>query len=218
MKRFFSFALALALLCLSLSFVGCAPIDTTGLLEAAPELIARSALLNEIFFGEGIPYDEAGEEQGVFYPADEAYLSEHGIKTVSDLVTMTKAVFSEAYAALILGSGVSGFPVDGGAYVYPRYASSQPENLRDENETILVSSTSEFLLNPVGRSSYDYSTLKISAAERKYAVLSLSVTTVSLLPHDERVEGADNTVTETLVMEIKFVRENGAWRIDSPTY
>lgn len=218
MKKLLSFALALALLCLPFSFAGCAPIDTTGLLEAAPDLIARSALLNEIFFGEGIPFNEEGEAQGVFYPADKTWLAEHGIKTVSDLAEMTKGVFSQAYAALILGSGVSGFPADGGAYIYPRYASSQPENLRDENETILVSSTNEFLRDPVGRSTYDYNTLKIVGTERSYAVLSLSVTTVSLLPHDERVEGADNTVTETVTMEIKFVYEGGAWRIDSPTY
>lgn len=214
-----SLSLALAFLCLfcALPLAGCAKIDTTGLLDEAPALIEKSALVNEIFFGDGIPYDENGTPQGNFYPADPAYLAEHNLKTTSDLRALTESVFSQEYAAIILGSGIAGFPADVG-YVYPRYASSQAENLRDENETILVSSTSEFLLNPIGKSTYHYETLTLVATTRHYALLSLSVTTVSLLPADERVEGQDNTVTATVTMEIKFVKEGGAWRIDSPTY
>lgn len=218
MKKILSIALSLVCLFCALPLVGCAKLDTTGLAEAAPDLIARSAFLNEIFFGEGIPYDESGEAQGVYYPVDPAWVAETDIHTTTELAAMTEEVFSQAYAALILGSGISGFPVSGGSYIYPRYASSQAENLRDENETILVSSTSEFLINPIGKSTYDYATLRIAAVERDYAMVTLSVTTVSLIPHDERVEGADNTVTTTETVEIKFVKEGGAWRIDSPTY
>ena len=217
MKKLLSLTLALVCLFAAIPLAGCAKIDTTGLLGEAPALIEKSALVNEIFFGDGIPYDENGTPQGNFYPADPAYLAEHSLKTTSDLRTLTESVFSQEYAAIILGSGIAGFPADVG-YVYPRYASSQAENLRDENETILVSSTSEFLLNPIGKSTYHYETLELVATTRHYALLSLSVTTVSLLPADERVEGQDNTVTATVTMEIKFVKENGAWRIDSPTY
>jgi hypothetical protein len=217
MKKLLSLALALVFFALSLSFVGCAKIDTTGLLDDAPALIEKSALVNQIFFGDGIPYDEDGTPQGNFYPADTAWLDAHGLKTTTDLKTLTESVFSQEYASIILGSGIAGFPAEVG-YVYPRYASSQAENLRDENETILVSSTSEFLANPIGKSTYHYDTLALVATARNYAVLSLSVTTTTLLPADERVEGADNTVTTTVTMEIKFVKEGGAWRIDSPTY
>ena len=218
MKKFLSLALSLVCLFCALPLAGCAKIDTTGLLDAAPALIEKSALVNEIFFGEGIPYDKNGEAQGYFYPADAAWLAEHGIKTTADLATLTESVFSQEYAAIILGSGISGFPAGGGAYVYPRYASSQPENLRDEDETILVSTNNEFLINPIGKSTYDYSTLTLIATARDYAVLALSVTTTTLLPEDERVEGETNTTTTTVTMEIKFVFEGGAWRIDSPTY
>ncbi len=218
MKKTLSLILAVLCLFAALPLVGCAKIDTTGLLDAAPALIERSAFVNAIFFGEGIPYDEDGEAQGNFYPADAAWLAEHDLKTTADLAALCESVFSQEYAAIILGSGISGFPAGGGAYVYPRYASSQPENLRDEKETILVSTNNEFLINPIGKSTYAYETLTLVATERHYAVLSLSVTTTSLLPADERVEGEDNTVTTTVTMEIKFVREGGEWRIDSPTY
>lgn len=217
MKKLLSLALVVVCLLTVLPLFGCAKIDTTGLIEAAPALIEKSALVNAIFYGEGIPYDAQAAPQGNFYPADKAWLSSHDIKTTSDLATLCESVFSQEYADIILGSGIAGFPADVG-YIYPRYASSQPENLRDENETILVSSTSEFLLNPIGKSTYDYTTLTLIARERHYAVLALSVTTTTLLPADERVEGEDNTVTTTVTMEIKFVMEGGGWRIDSPTY
>lgn len=217
MKKILSTTLAALLVLLALPLVGCAKIDTTGLFEEAPALIERSALVNAIFYGDGIPYDESGEPLGVFYPADEGWLAAHNLKTTEDLRTLTASVFSQPYAEIILSSGIAGFPSDVG-YVYPRYASSQPENLRDENETILVSTNNEFLLNPIGKSTYDYDTLTLVARERAYAVLSLSVTTTTLLPEDERVPGEDNTVTTTVTMEIKFVKEGNAWKIDSPTY
>lgn len=217
MKKLLSLALSLFLLFAALPLVGCAKLDTTGLLDAAPALIEKSALVNRIFYGEGIPYDKDGTPLGVFYPADREWLEAHGLKTTADLRALTASVFSQAYTDIILSSGIAGFPSDVG-YVYPRYASSQAENLRDENETILVSTNNEFLLNPIGKSTYDYETITLVATERTYAVLSLSVTTTTLLPEDERVEGEDNTVTATVTMQIKFVRENGEWRIDSPTY
>jgi hypothetical protein len=163
-------------------------------------------------------YDENGTPQGVFYPADTEWLSSHGLKTTADLKALTESVFSQEYAAIILSSGISGFPASDVGYVYPRYASSQAENLRDENETILVSTNNEFLTNPIGKSTYDYASLALVATTRTYAVLALSVTTTTLLPADERVEGEDNTFTTTVTMEIKFVNEGGEWRIDSPTY
>ena len=141
MKKLLSLALSLVCLLTALPLAGCAKIDTTGLMEAAPALIEKSALVNEIFFGEGIPYDEGGTPQGNFYPADTAWLEAHDIKTTSDLRALAESVFTLEYADIILGSGIAGFPAGGGDYIYPRYASSQPENLRDENETILVSST-----------------------------------------------------------------------------
>ena len=217
MKKILSVTLALLFVLLALPLCGCAGIDTSGLLDAAPALIERSALVNEIFYGEGIPYDEDGTPYGVFYPADREFLTAHGLKTTADLRALTASVFSQAYTEIILSTGIAGFPAEVG-YVYPRYASSQAENLRDENETILVSTNNEFLLNPIGKSTYHYDTLQLVATTRTYAVLSLSVTTTMLLPEDERVPGEDNTVTTTVEMEIKFVRENNEWRIDSPTY
>lgn len=196
-----------------LSLSSCAKLDTTGLLEAAPDLIARSAKLNEVYFGEGIPHDPNATPVGDYYEADRAYLVEAGFSTIEQLKKETRKVFSAEYSEIIFTANLSGFAVEGSGYTYARYASSQPEALRDEKETILVY-VGDGKQNPylLGKSTYDYASAEITDVGRDYAELTLSVHTVypvcELYP-----EGYE----ETAPMKIRFVYENG-WRIDSPTY
>lgn len=211
MKKKLLYALSgLLLLSLILSFAycaGCAPLDTTGLLEAAPDLISRSAEFNEIYYGEGIPYDAmSGAAIGVYYYADKTYLAEKGFSTVTELQEKTKEVFSEAYCRSLFAYAFEGVSSAG---LYSRYSSNQAEIDRNEKETILVSSTHEAIL---GATLYDFSTLAIEAVEHDYATVSLSAT-VTYLPSDEHPDG----YSEDTVIRIRFIKENG-WKIDSATY
>ena len=205
--------LSLLIISLSLSLSSCAKLDTTGLLDAAPSLIERAARLNEIYFGEGIPYDKDSTPLGNYYEADRNYLREAGFSTVTQLKKLTTDVFSEEYSSILFDTNLSGFAVDGSGYTYARYASSQAEALRDENETILVY-VGEGIQNPylLGKSTYDTSTLSLDKVGKDYAEVSLSVHTVypvcEIYP-----EGHETTIT----MTVRFVYEDG-WRIDSPTY
>ena len=212
MKKIVSLLLtAVTLLSVGLSCASCAKLDTTGLLEDAPVLIARSATLNEIYYGTGIPYDEnAVGATGNYYPADKAYLAEAGFSTVAALKALTAEVFSAAYCAILYQSAFEGFSAEGSGYVYARYSSSQAENLRDEKETILVNS--KHTGTAIGQSTYDFSTLALGRVGKDYATVTLSVTTV-YAPGEQMPDG----LTTTDVMEIRFVYEDG-WRIDSPTY
>ena len=196
-----------------LSLSSCAKLDTTGLLEAAPALIARSATLNEVYFGEGIPHDPNTTPVGDYYEADRAYLSEAGFSTIEQLKKETRKVFSSEYSDIIFTANLSGFAVEGSGYTYARYASSQPEALRDEKETILVY-VGDGKQNPylLGKSTYDYASAEITDVGRDYAELTLSVHTV--YPVCEMYpEGFE----ENAPMTVRFVYEDG-WRIDSPTY
>ena len=214
MKKIYSILLlSLLLLSFSLSLSSCAKLDTTGLLDAAPSLIERAALLNEIYFGEGIPYNKDAIPLGNYYEADKDYLREAGFSTVTQLKKLTTDVFSEEYSNILFDTNLSGFAVDGSGYTYARYASSQAEALRDEKETILVY-VGEGIQNPylLGESTYDYSTLSMGKVGRDYAELTLSVHTI--YPVCETYpEGHETTIT----MTVRFVYEDG-WRIDSPTY
>ncbi len=210
MKKIASLWLALLLLTLPLFSAGCA-LDTTGLLEAAPTLIEKSAFYNEIYFGQGIPWDALATPTGVYYPAQRGFLTAHGIETVAKLQAATALVFSEGYCRVIFQGAFSGFAAEGAVgAVYARYASSQSASSRDEKETILVSTNDWHLQNPIGETTYHYDTLRLGEVGGGYAYVHLTVTTVF------GAEG-DSPSTSQEEMKIKFVYENG-WRIDSPTY
>ncbi len=226
MKKTLARSLAAALL-LSLALAlgscagGCFAMDATGLLDAAPALITRAATFNEIYYGAGIPFDETVTDYGSYYPADPAYLAAAGFSTVAELREATAEVFSEDYTTLIAETSLGGFAAEGTTgYVYARYASSQAENLRDENETILVYGKSSYLDYPIGTSAYDFTTMKITRRTRDYVAVTLSVTTVTrdLPPEGEEPPATPTYTTKTADMEIRFVKETAGWRIDSATY
>ena len=210
MKKMVSLGLVLVL-CFTF-LPSCAKLDTTGLLEAAPALIKKSIELNEIYYGEGIPYNEGGVPIGNYYPADKDYLDEHGFHTIDELKALTSKVFSENYCRAIFTSVLSGFSAEGSGYIYARYSSSQAEAIRDENETILVSSTATSSLAHIISMEYDYAGIRLGKVDRKYAMVLIPTITV-FAPDEEH--STEYTVTEET--EIKFVYENG-WRIDSATY
>ena len=210
MKKFVALFLALLLALPLLS--SCARLNTDGLLTAAPDLIRRSAFFNDIYYGAGIPYNSLAEPAiGVYYYADPDFLSKHGFSTVDELKAMTQEVFSSAYCEDIFQYAFSGFAAEGG-YVYARYSSSQAVNLRDEEETILVSSTQEGMLNQVGSTAYHYDTLRIAEVGGDYAKVAITVT-VTYLPDEEHPDG----YTQEDELLIRFVYQDG-WRIDSATY
>lgn len=203
--------LFLAALCLSM-LCGCAKLNTDGLLEAAPDLIRRAHALNEIYYGEGIPYDRQATPIGNYYPADKLYLSEQGFSTIDELKAKTARVFSFDYCQSIYTSTLSGLAAEGSGYIYARYSSSQAQALRDEDETILVLSTAENKLAHRISITYDYAGVRLGEVGRNYAMVILP--TVTLLYADE--DHPENyEVRED--MAIKFVYEDG-WRIDSATY
>ncbi|MBQ8350671.1 MAG: hypothetical protein IJY20_01330 [Clostridia bacterium] len=210
MKKFLSLLL-LAAICLCV-LPGCASLDTTGLLEAAPDLIRRAAALNEIYYGAGIPYDQSGEPIGNYYPADKSYLAEQGFSTIAELKSKTAAVFSVSYCEAIYAATLSGFAAEGSGYIIARYSSSQAENLRDENETILVSTTAENQLSHRVSITYDYAGVRLGEVGRNHAMVIIPTVTVFYADEDHP---ENYTVSED--MAIKFVYEDG-WRIDSATY
>ena len=120
----------LLLLCLLLCCLPSCAMRTDGLIEAAYDLIPRSHYFNDIYYGNGIPYDENGTPVGNYYPARADYLAEHGFSTITELKAETEKVFSADYARAIYASAFSGFYGEGGGYIYARYSSSQAENLR----------------------------------------------------------------------------------------
>lgn len=211
MKKILAMLLVLAACAALVCFPSCATLDTTGLLDAAPDLIRRSLFFNDVYYGDGIPYDtEAGPVIGHYYAADPAFLSEHGFRTLDELKARTAEVFSATYSG-ILFNAVKGFAAEGegGSYVYARYSSNQAEGQRDENETILV--LDEPGTFSVGVIEYDFSTIRLGDVTAEWA----EVVITAAVPNPSTPDHVEPTVTEDVT--VRFVYEGG-WKIDSPTY
>jgi len=218
-KRTLTLCVCLVLLLAVLAiFSGCS-VSTDGLLEEARVLIEKSAFFNEIYYGEGIPYLLLDKPAiGNYYRADPTFLDEHGFHTIGELKEKTAEVFSEGYCNELFALGFSGFSDGSGGFTVARYCSNQAENLRDENETLLVFHEIEPTVR--GTTTYDFSTLKIVETGSDYAVLSLDATVN--YPATEEKEA----YSETFSLDIRFVYERVTgcggydigWRIDTPTY
>ena len=219
MKKILALSLTVVLLFSMLAvFSGCAAAPTENLLEEAKTLIARSAVFNEIYYGEGIPYLLLeGPAIGNYYYADPNYLEKNGFQTIEELKKVTAEVFSADYCEELYLIGFSGFGSANG-FVNARYSSNQAENLRDEDEKLLVFNNIEPTVP--GKTTYDLSTAHITETGTDYAFVALTATVAyPATPEKE-------AYTETYDIEIKFIYErvtgcNGygiGWRIDTPTY
>lgn len=191
----------LALALLLVSFVGCAgdQVEEDEIFPAARALIEESKVLNELYFGEGIPVRGDVALEGVYAQADRGALQEMGFEGIADIREKTKQVFSPSMCSWLFGRAFSAESTGTGVSLARYYEKS------DQNNTLMVLTTAEVYLN--GAVTYDYSTMKIKGQHRDTVELTLeaTVTTEAGLSRKE-------TIT------VKVIKESDGWRLDSPTY
>ena len=140
--------LSLLLPCL---LAGCAEKDRTydeaEVLAAAKELIEGSILLNEIYYGRGIPYlDDASEANGYYYPADPFFEDESGIGSIADLRERTDAVYTRALADLIYRTKLSSVSDEDGVRALARYYQKYEDAEQTQPVCIMVNVRAEVFL------------------------------------------------------------------------
>lgn len=174
--------------------------DEAEVLEAAEALIKKSELLNEIYWGYGIPYvDDVNLSNGSYFPADDGYLAEIGISSLADLDEMTRSVFSGFICQWIKNSVLSSGGSGSNMYV-SRYGESY-----DEPKYILVNKYHEVLLKDTVE--YDYDSLKVVGTKGDIVKVSIKC----------KVTNEDNdTVIKTI--EVDMIEEDDGWKLDTPTY
>ena len=69
------------------------------LITAAKPLVEKSGLINDIFYGEGMPYVSGNLENGAsstgnYSPIDPMYLDKIGVKNIEELKKLTSEVYS----------------------------------------------------------------------------------------------------------------------------
>lgn len=197
MKRIFSLLLAVVIL---LSLLSCGgdknrSYDEAEVKSAAEDLIKKSERLNEIFWGEGIPYVEEYGYTG-YYPADPIYLMKHGFFTVEDLKNDAEKVFSTDYCISIQTSVFSSSAGDFGMTGYTRYYQG--------TDTIMVYKKYKPLLTDIVE--YDYSNISVLGSKGEIVIINIPI----------KVTRGD--LSQDRVIKINLIEENDGWRLDSPTY
>ena len=167
--------------------------DEAEVKDAAKDLIKSAEVYNDIFWGKGIPYDEGGYSNGIYYyAADESYLHKMGFLKLQDIYIKAANVYSEDYLeSIYVGMNTSG---------NARYF--------EEAGYIMVNSKYEpFLTDEV---QYLYDTLEVLGSDGDTVSVKLTVKVT-------RVE-ENQTYNQTREKEIDLVKEGGRWLLDSPTY
>jgi len=211
-KYLFTLILTAAII---LSAVGCGgdegvknrEYDEIEVKSAARELIAASILLNEIYWGKGIPcHDDLNLASGNYYPADEDYLENIGIKTLEDLKNLTRGTFSKEMSEWVFSSVLTS--VSDGSFIAgtARYGQKWGGERGDEPEYILVYKDYDYLLS--GRVEYHLERLSVIGSEGEIVKVKVPATVYG--------EGEGEFMDSTL--EISLIEEEGGWRLDSPTY
>ncbi len=188
-------ALTFALLSALCACSGGRRIGKSEIAAVLPELVEKSQVLNEIYFGDGFPPDGSAAlpENGYYYVDSEYY----GFYSIEQIKEATEAVFTPEYSYILYASAFDGL-TSGDSVTPPRYT---------EGELGLMQSVHSTVYNLAERT-FDYETLKLKKANRSRATVSVKTT-----------DGDGNTATiEMIVVRTADESGNHSYRLDSPTY
>lgn len=191
-----SIALALVFAAvLPISFVSCAAAPTEDeAIEIIENLLPRTYLLNEIYFGVGMDYIDDGSE-GRYMPVsdDSPYLTEEELRTA------TEAVFSSDYSEAIFDIYLTGYSDDDtGSIIYARYYEYGDRLYIDTEAEVLVSS----------ERTYDLESVEITSISSRFIVFTAQ----------SYLDGTADEVIEITITSEKSDDGETIWRINSATY
>lgn len=168
---------------------------------AAQLLIEKSKILNEIYYGAGIPYIEDESDEGVYRVADPEYIEQlyqnYGIKDVETLKEKTREVFSEAGSNSIISSMLTN--IAGTSYARYYVAKKSGE--------LMVYTEAENYFKNTAAVEYIYDGMYVSDVEGEYLTVTLKVKTT----------GTDGS-TNTKDFPVKLIEEASGYRLSGATY
>ena len=180
--------------------------DEAEVLSAAKTLIEKSEILNELYYGKGIAYEnDMNLATGIYYPADEISVRSFGIETVDDIKVLTRECFTTALSNIMIGTKLVAVTDSSGNQSYVRYYQKYDSLDKTKPECIMVNKETEVLLKD--KVTYDYSTLSVKGSEGEIVKVTIAVT----------VENENGDV-QYKTLEIGLLEEENGWRIDTPTY
>lgn len=170
--------------------------DAAEVISEAKRLIGESAILNEVFWGEGLEYETEEGSNKVYFPATRAALSRLGVESVEDILEKTLSVFSREYSESIYMSVFTGKSGEVGSAAYARY-------YQDEDKVMVYSRYNRLLVDEV---EYLYETLSVEGSKGDVVTVKINV----------KVTRDGNSQTREKV--IGLIEEADGWKIDTPTF
>lgn len=201
MKR--KFISLFAGVCMIFLLTGCGRSSFTDdeIIEAATNLIAESIPVNEIYFGVGLASVETDSEAVADFAREIKtsvtllqYLpvdKSTGYDSIDRIKEATEKVYSESYCAYLYEMAFTGISDEGATATYARYMETEGGTLAVRKDFTVIDTRT-------------YGTdMQIISKKGNSAVV--------------RVQSYVNE-KEDAVVEVQIIYENGAWRLDSPTY
>lgn len=171
---------------------------------AAAELIEASVAINEIYFGEGLPSVEEDSDAADAFSSeiqtDTTLLSylpvseDAGYTSIDGIKEATEKVYSQSYCEYLFEMAFSGISTDNAEATYARYLETDSGTLAVHKE-----------LSVMDARTYDTKVDNIEV-QRKSG-------NTAIVEAQSYVNGE-----EDVTVEVQMIYEDGAWRLDSPTY
>ena len=206
MKKIITLILVFSLiLSLSLGLSSCdREYDENEVREVAVNLIEKSLFLNEIYWGEGIPYITS-VSTALYCEANFLALSELGFYTVDELKKQTEEVFSKNYCEDIFSTSFSSIKDGEEIEFYARYYQKYEDEFQTVPISIMVYTRFENLLPD--EVEYLYDTLTVTHSEKDVVYVKVQAKVTKDAEHSQIRE-----------MIIGLIEEENGWRIDTSTY
>ncbi len=173
---------------------------------AAKDLIERSVMFNEIYWGEGISYIEnPSTSNGAYHEANFFDLQKYGFSTIEELKKMTEEVYSKSYCNAIFNAAFSSVSDEDEIHFFARYYQKYEDEEQKNPECIMVYGYAENLLPDKVEYLYETITVTHSKGEVVYITIDAIVT-----------RSEDKIQTRT--RRIALIEEEDGWRLNGPSY
>ena len=184
-----------------LSFSGCGKKAEEEFLASTAKLLEKSAIVNEICFGEGLAYGGGDAyATGGYLEATEKARAKYGVQSTEDIKALVAEIYSVAMVDYI--DNVIFNPVkDDNAFVsYRRYFDAM-----DGEGAVALMVKKDYTPLAVGRVSY--SNLRVEKYNAKRATVLVDITVK---------DGEKSRTDKDVSIAMRF--ENDAWKFDTVTY
>ncbi len=179
--------------------------DETELKEASCDLIEKSKLLNQVYWGTGIEYiKDESTSNGSYYEANYLHLEKLGFSTIEELKELTRGVFSKAYSEDIFKTSLSSVSYDTGIAGLARYYQKYKDLEMTEPDTIMVYSEARVLL--VDDVIYDYNSITVEGSKGQIVYVTLNA----------QVTRGDKS--QIRKVKVGLIEEENGWRLNDATY